>query len=154
MRPDPYGGSSVSTHGRRHDDLAPMRLVDHGPRLLRLSPGPGLTGQRVIINSAKRAGVQAKTRPARSFSQTGLAPAAMRRLISEMLAFKPMKMASAIKKWPMFSSTISGMAATSDTFSNVSPWPAWHSILQIRVVAAARTSRSSSARRDWPSVPA
>src|SRR5690606_34066751 len=51
--------------------------------------------------------------------------ASMRRRISAIAEARPVNTASPIRKWPMFNSLISGIAAMGPTFSNVSPWPAW-----------------------------
>ena len=48
----------------------------------------------------------------------------LKRRIRETAAGSPMKTASPMRKWPMLSSRICGMAAIGETVSKVSPWPA------------------------------
>ena len=64
-------------------------------------------------------------------------PSSIAARIFRTLASSPMKMASPIRKWPMFNSTICGKPAMIRAVSKSSPWPAWHS----------RPSRSASCRR-------
>ena len=47
------------------------------------------------------------------------------RLIARIDAARPSKTAFETIEWPMFNSSISGIAATAPTFCTVRPWPAW-----------------------------
>src|SRR5438309_5137784 len=61
------------------------------------------------------------------------------------LSSRPQKIASPIRKWPMFSSRTCGMAATGWTLSKLRPWPACGSMPFLAARAAASAMRRSSA---------
>src|SRR5690606_25171908 len=68
-----------------------------------------------------------------------------------MALSSPEKIASPTRKWPIFSSTIVGIAAIGPTVSKVRPWPAWHSRPIASACAAAATMRSRWCARSRPS---
>src|SRR4029079_8048571 len=59
--------------------------------------------------------------------------------IRRTLASRPVKMASPMRKWPMFNSASWGMAATGTTLSKVRPWPACGSMPFLTASAAQST---------------
>src|SRR5690606_8682526 len=71
----------------------------------------------------------------------------MRRIDSS----RPTKIASPTMKWPILSSTTSGIDATGPTVSKERPWPAWISSPSEAPCEAARLRRSSSAAASAPS---
>ena len=73
------------------------------------------------------------------------APRPSTRACARTLASSPVKIASPIRKWPMLSSAICGMAAIGMTLSKVSPWPACGSMPFLTASAAQSAIRFSSA---------
>src|SRR5690606_30466981 len=72
--------------------------------------------------------------------------------IRRMAASRPTKTASPIRKWPIFSSTISRTARTSLAVAKSRPCPAWTSSPRMSAWAAAAARRSNSTARSAGSV--
>src|SRR5579885_1009114 len=84
--------------------------------------------------------------PARALARASRISARIRRTA----ACIPPKFALPIMKWPIWSSTMVGIAATGPTVSKSSPCPAWHSSPSASARAAASARRRSSRSRAAP----